>query len=146
MKVKLNRLNNAYHLEASNEDGNTIRTDGSPKIGGENLGMRPMQLMLAGIGSCSAIDVISILNKQKQDLQDIKIEVDGQREEGEIPALFTDIHLHYKLYGNLNKDKVEKALALSVDKYCSVARILEKTANVTYDYEILEAVEENTIA
>lgn len=146
MKVKLNRLNDAYHLEASNEEGNTIRTDGSPKIGGENLGMRPMQLMLAGIGSCSAIDVISILKKQKQDLQDIQIEVDGQREEGEIPALFTDIHLNYKLYGNLDKGKVEKALALSVDKYCSVARILEKTANITYDYEILEAVKETATA
>ncbi|MEM1135446.1 MAG: OsmC family protein [Bacteroidota bacterium] len=137
MKIEISRLNQAYHMEASNDEGNTVSVDGSPEIGGEGKGMRPMQLVLSAIGTCSAIDVISILKKQKQDLKDLKITVDGEREKDAIPAVFTKIHLHFKLFGDLDCNKVEKALKLSVEQYCSVGKMLEKTAVVTYGYTII---------
>ena len=137
MKIDIARQNNAYHMLASNDESNTVSIDGSPEIGGEGKGMRPMQLILSGIGSCSAIDVISILKKQKQDLQDIKIEVTGDREEGKIPAVFTKIHLHFRVYGDLDETKVARAVKLSMDQYCSVSKMLENSVEITYDYEIL---------
>lgn len=137
MKIELSRLDDAFHMEVKNEDGNTIEIDGSPVIGGHNLGMRPMQLLLAGAGGCSAIDVISILKKQKQPLEDIDIVVEGEREKDKVPSLFTDINVHFKLKGNLDPSKVEKAITLSMEKYCSVAKTLEKTAKITHSYEIL---------
>ena len=137
IKIELNRLNDAFHFQANNENGNVVHIDASPDIGGTNQGMRPMQMLLAAMGGCSSIDVVNILKKQKQDLQDIKVTVTGEREEGVVPSLFVKVHAHFKLFGNLDKDKAEKAVALSVDKYCSVAKTLEKTATVTYTTEII---------
>ena len=136
MKIEFERLDDLYHLRATNEQGRSVETDGSPAIGGSNKGMRPMQLLLAGIGSCSSIDIISLLNKQRQQLDDIKVTVTAEREKDVAPALFTEIHVHFELYGPLDEKKVERAVALSMDKYCSVTRILEKTANITYDFII----------
>lgn len=140
IKIELNRLNDAFHFEASNENGNSVHIDASPDIGGTNQGMRPMQMLLAAMGGCSAIDIVNILKKQKQDLQDIKVTVTGEREQGAVPSLFTEVHAHYKLIGNLDKDKADKAVTLSVEKYCSVAKTLEKTAKVTYSFEIVAPV------
>ncbi|WP_262899474.1 OsmC family protein [Chryseosolibacter histidini] len=137
IKIELKRLNDAFHFEAANENGNSVHIDASPDIGGTNQGMRPMQMLLAAMGGCSAIDVVNILKKQKQDLKDIKVTVTGEREQGAIPSLFTEVHAHYKLFGNLDKDKADKAVSLAVDKYCSVAKTLEKTAKVTYSFEIV---------
>jgi putative redox protein len=137
MKITLNRLDDAYHMKASNEDGCTIETDGSPKIGGGNKGMRPMQLLLAAAGSCSSIDVISILKKMKQDVKDLQIDVSGDREADKVPSLFTDIHIHFKLTGDLDEEKVHRAIELSMTKYCSVVKTLEKTAKITSSYEII---------
>jgi putative redox protein len=137
MKISLKRIDDAFHMEAKNEDGCTIETDGAPSIGGKNQGMRPMQLLLAAAGSCSSIDIISILKKQKQNLEDIQIEVTAEREKDKVPALFTDIHIHFKLKGDLAEEKVKRAVNLSIDKYCSVLRILEKTAKVSSSYEII---------
>jgi putative redox protein len=139
VKIELSRLNDGFHLEARNENENTVHIDASPDIGGTNLGMRPMQLLLAALGGCSSIDVISILKKQKQGLQDIKITVTGEREKGVVPSLYREVHVHFKLYGDLEEDKVKKAVSLSVEKYCSVAKTLEKTARVTHSYEIISA-------
>lgn len=136
MKIELKRIDDNFLMEASNEIGNTVRTDGSPDIGGGNQEMRPMQLMLVGIGSCSSIDVIHLLRKQKQELDDINITVTAEREEGKVPSLFTAIHLHYALKGAIPKAKVERAITMSVEKYCSVAKLLEKTAKITWSYEM----------
>lgn len=136
MKIELSRQDDAYHMQAVNEDGCTVDTDGAEKIGGSNKGMRPMQLLLVGIGSCSSIDVISILKKMKQPLEDIKITVTAEREENKAPALFTDIHVHFRMYGKMDEEKAKRAVDLSMDKYCSVTRILEKTANITWSYEL----------
>ena len=136
-KIELSRVSGAFHLEAVNENGNSLHLDASPDIGGTNKGMRPMQLLLAAMGGCSSIDIISILKKQKQELKDIKITVTGEREKDIVPALYTEVHAHFKLYGNLDLDKVQKAVSLSVEKYCSVAKTLEATAKVTYSFEII---------
>lgn len=136
MRIILERQNQAVHLQAVNEDGVTIDIDGAPAIGGENKGFRPMQLLLAGLGSCSTMDIVSILNKQKQDLKDIRITIDGNREIGKIPSLFEDIHVHFILTGDLDEKKVKRAVDLSMNTYCSASKIIERTARITYSYEI----------
>ena len=139
MKITLKRLDDAFHMQAINEDGCTVDTDGAPAIGGKNQGMRPMQLLLAAAGSCSSIDIVMILKKQKQVLKDIKVEVTAEREKDKTPALFTDIHLHYILSGELAEEKAKRAIDLSVEKYCSVLKILEQSAKVTSSYKIITA-------
>ncbi len=136
MKVEVSRINNAYHLEAINEQGNKLYMDGAPDIGGNNLAFRPMQMLLAALAGCSSIDVINILKKQRQEITDYRVIVEGEREKEKEPALFTDIHIHFSLKGNLDKEKVQKAIELSLGKYCSVAKTLEKTANITYSFSV----------
>jgi putative redox protein len=123
-------------MEATNEDGNTLLMDGAPDIGGHGKGMRPMQLLLAAVGGCSAIDVILILKKQKQIIESFEIEVDGEREKIEDYSLFKDICLHFKITGEVDPDKAERAVKLSVEKYCSVSKTLEPTAKITYKISI----------
>ena len=137
MKVVVKRLNDACHLEAMNEHGSTIHIDGAPEIGGKNLGFRPMQLLLAGVGSCSSMDIISILQKQKQPLLGLEVEVDGKREKDKVPSLFEKIHIHFRLQGPLDESKVRRAIDLSMGTYCSVAKILGKTAVITYTHQII---------
>ena len=136
MKIEIKRKEAPFHMVASNDTGISIHTDGKPLEGKEAQGMRPMELMLVGIGSCSSIDVVDILEKQRQELEDIEISVTGEREADQVPSLFTKIHVHYILKGELDEEKVKRALDLSMNKYCSVAKILEKTAEITYSYEI----------
>ena len=131
MRITLERQNKAVHFRAVNEEGASIDIDGASSIGGRNLGLRPMQLLLAGIGSCSSLDIISILKKQKQDLEDLRIEVNGERESGKIPSLFTNINVHFVLKGELEEAKVKRAIDLSMNKYCSVSKIIEKTADIS---------------
>jgi putative redox protein len=138
IKIEINRLNDGFHMEAQNEQGNTVHIDASPDIGGTNQGMRPMQLLLAAMGGCSSIDIINILKKQRQDLKDIKITVTGEREKDAIPSLFTEVHAHFRLFGDLDHDKVQKAVSLGVEKYCSVAKTLEAKARITYSFEIIK--------
>lgn len=137
MKIELNRLNDGFHLEAINEQGKSVHIDASPDIGGTNQGMRPMQLLLAAMGGCSTIDIINILKKQKQPLRDIKITVTGEREKDAIPSLFVEVHTHFRLYGNLDHEKVQRAVSLGVEKYCSVAKTLSYKAKITHSFEIL---------
>jgi len=137
MKITLKRLDDAFHLEATNEDGCKIETDGAVKIGGSNKGMRPMQLLLAAAGSCSSIDIIMILKKQKQVLKDLEVEVTAEREQDKVPSLFTNIHLHYTFYGEILDEKAKRAVDLSVEKYCSVIKIVEKTAKVSSSYKVI---------
>jgi putative redox protein len=96
-----------------------------------------MQLMLTSVGACSSIDIVNILKKQKQNLKDIKITVEGEREKDVIPSLFTDINVHFHLIGDLDEEKVKKAIDLSVNKYCSAWKTLERSgAKLTYSYKI----------
>ena len=138
IKIELNRLNDGFHFSAENENGNTVHLDASPDIGGTNQGMRPMQMLLAAMGGCSAIDIINILKKQRQDLRDMKITVTGERQKDAVPSLYESVHAHFKFYGNLDADKVEKAINLSIEKYCSVSLTLEKAGGtITHSFEII---------
>lgn len=137
IKVEINRVDADFRMEAVNDKGNSIIMDAGVSDGGHDSGFRPMQLLLAALGGCSAIDLIAILRKQREPLNDVKITVTGEREAGVVPALYTEAHIHFKLFGTVNHDKAERAVALSVDKYCSVAKTLEKTAKVTYSFEII---------
>ena len=136
MKVSIERLNDAVHFEGVNANGNTIHMDGSPAIGGEDKGVRPMELLLFATASCSCIDIVMILEKMKQPLKDLKVDVEGERGKDQVPSVFNTIHLHYKFWGDLKEDKVKKALELSLEKYCSVSAMLEQTAKITYEYSI----------
>lgn len=137
MKIELKRLNDAFHMEAVNEQGNKVEIDGSPVIGGGNLGMRPMQMVLSALGGCSAIDIINLLRKQRQPLEDFQVTVEAEREADKVPSLFTKIHVHYKLKGDLKPKKVEKAVQRSMEQLCSVKMILDETAEVSWSYEIV---------
>lgn len=138
MKIDVNWLGEGLHFESENETNGKIRIDGSNAIGGLEGGLSPMQLLLAGAGGCSAIDVVNILEKMKQHLTGLKVEVDGDRQdvEGASHSEYKTIHMHYILEGDLDPKKVERALELSVTKYCSVSKALEKGSEISYDYEI----------
>lgn len=138
MRVELRRRNDAVHFVATTESGQTVAIDGAPAIGGAGLGARPMELVLAALGGCSGIDVVTILNKQRQPIADLAVTVDAERETGVEPALFRTIHVHFAVTANGDCDeaKVARAVALSMDKYCSVARLLERTATITHSHAV----------
>ena len=123
-------------MEAKNEDGATLQMDASPEIGGDNKGLRPMQLLLASVGGCSSIDILIILKKQKQTVTNFEVEVDGETENVEEYSLFKDICLHFKMEGTIERSKAEKAIQLSLNKYCSISKTLERTAKITYKITI----------
>jgi len=137
MKVTLNRLNQAVHFEASSPLSDVkVHLDGSEAIGGEGKGVRPMELVLMALGSCSVFDLSSILKKQRQELEDIQVEVEGKRRD-EVPNIFTDIHIAFFLKGKLDENKVHKAAELAVKKYCSVHDMLSAGGiNITYSIKI----------
>jgi len=135
-RIELHRLDDRFLMEAVNDTGESIRMDASTTLGGSQSAMRPMQVLLSSMGGCSAIDVIMILKKQRQNLKDIHITIDGDREEGIEPALYRKIHIHFSLFGEIENDKAETAVKLSMTKYCSVAKTLEATAEITYSIEI----------
>lgn len=138
VKVEISRIDQDFHMEAVNEAGNKVYIDAGPGDGGHEQAFRPMQLLLAAFGGCSAIDLINILRKQREPLHDIKITVTGEREKGVTPSVYTQVHAHFRLFGNINAEKAQRAVELSVDKYCSVAKTLEKTARVTHSFEIIK--------
>ena len=135
MKVEIERVNEKVHLTAKNQQGVIVHMDGSPEIGGEELGARPMQLVLMALGGCTSMDMLSMLKKMREEVKSYKVSVDAERAT-EHPMVFTKIHIHYTLEGKLKKENVEKAIALSMDKYCSVTHMLNSTATITHSYEI----------
>jgi uncharacterized OsmC-like protein len=137
MKITLDRQNDFYHFQAQNESGATLELDASPAIGGQNKGFRPMESLLAGLGGCSAIDIISILKKQRQIIEDFKIEIEADRSSETTPSIFKNIQVKIIITGNVDEKKLQKAIDLTVDKYCSVYHILKETAAIKYSYELL---------
>lgn len=143
MKARIKWIENACLL-AEADSGHGLIIDGAPEIGGRNLGVRPMEMMLMGLGGCTAMDVLSILKKQRQNVTQCIIEVEGQRRE-EHPRIFTEIRVHFKITGyHLKATQVEKAIDLSAEKYCSVAAMLGQMAKIIHDYEITEENHEIT--
>ena len=118
--------------------GHAVVMDGAPEHGGRNLGVRPMEMLLLGLGGCTAFDVVMILKKSRQDIVDCEVTIDADRAE-EVPKVFTRIHMHFIVSGsNLDARKVDKAVNLSAEKYCSASEMLGKTAKITHDFEIVE--------
>ncbi|GAB3989239.1 OsmC family protein [Spirosoma daeguense] len=136
MHIELARVDDAFHFEAVGTSGVAQHIDAAPDTGGHNAGARPMEMLLMGLAGCSAIDVILILKKQKQIIDDFRLKVDGLREKGAIPAPFKKIHITYLLKGQLDPDKVKRAIDLSMDKYCSATAQLRPTAEITYSFEL----------
>ena len=125
-------------MVGKSESGHAIVMDGPPEIGGENLGVRPMEMLLLGMAGCTMIDVVSTLKKMREDVVDCQTQVSADRAE-EYPKVFTNIHVHFILRGKqLDPSKVDKAIKLSAEKYCSASIMIGKTATITHDYEIIE--------
>jgi len=117
--------------------GHTVVMDGPAEGGGRNLGPRPMEMLILGMGACSTYDVVSILKKSRQEITDCEIKITSQRADSD-PKVFTDIQLHFIVSGhNLKQKQVERAIKLSAEKYCSASIMMGATANITHDFEII---------
>ena len=136
MQVELVRVDDAFHFEALGISGVAQHIDAATDIGGHNAGARPMEMLLMGLAGCSAIDVILILKKQKQVIEDFRMKVDGLREKEATPSPFKKIHITYLLKGQLDADKVKRAIDLSMDKYCSATAQFRPSTEITYSFEI----------
>ena len=140
MKARVKWLDHMTFVGES-DSGHSVVMDGPPEAGGRNLGIRPMEMVVLGLGGCSSFDVVSILKKTRQNISDCHVEITAERAETE-PKVFTKIHAHFVVTGkNLDEKKVEKAVSLSADKYCSVSIMLAATVDVTHDFEIIEVSE-----
>lgn len=123
---------------AETGSGHAVVMDGAPDAGGRNLGPRPMEMVLAGTGGCSAFDVVMILKKGRQAITACDVSLQAERAESD-PKVFTSIHLHYRVKGrNLKPEAVARAIELSKEKYCSASIMIGKTAEITYDFEIID--------
>src|SRR5580700_6231539 len=124
VRIELSRVEGDFGFEAKDAYGHTARMDTSPETGGQNFGIRPMQMLLMGLGGCSGIDIVPILKKQRQTVEDFSMTIDGEREKGKEPSLWETIHVAIHLKGEIVPDKAKKACELTMDKYCSVAATL----------------------
>ena len=137
MKSRIKWLDHMTFVGES-PSGHSVVMDGAPEAGGRDLGVRPMEMLILGLGGCTSFDVVSILQKSRQALVECEVEIEADRA-SEIPKVFTRIHLHFIVKGNqLDAKKVAKAIELSAEKYCSASRMLEKTAEITHDFEIVD--------
>ena len=137
MKTRVVWLEDMTYI-AQSPSGHALVIDGPPELGGHNLGPRPMELLLMGMGGCTAIDVVNILRKARQDLRGCEIEIEAQRADSD-PKVFTQIHVHFILTGaDLSVKHIERAIHLSAEKYCSASIMLGKTAQITHTFEIRE--------
>jgi len=138
MKARVKWLDHMSFVGESGS-GHSVVMDGAPEVGGRNLGVRPMEMLLLGLGGCASFDVVLILQKSRQAVIDCEVEIEAERATTE-PKVFTRIHLHFVVTGRgLVADKVERAIRLSAEKYCSASIMLGKTAALTHDFEVREA-------
>ncbi len=138
MKVRIKWIEDVAFMGES-ETGHAVVMDGAPENGGRNIGMRPMEMLLIGMGGCTSFDVVTILKKSRQAVADCVAEISAERAD-EIPKVFTKIHVHFVVTGhNLNEKQVERAVSLSAEKYCSASIMLSKSVEITHDFEIRAA-------
>lgn len=137
MKARVKWVENALFL-AESGSGHTVVMDGPPESGGRNLGVRPMETLLIGMGGCTAFDVVHILRKGRHDVRDCELRLEAERAKTD-PKVFTRIHVHFVVKGKgLSDAVVNRAVQLSAEKYCSASIMLGKTAQITHDYEVIE--------
>ncbi|PPC92981.1 MAG: peroxiredoxin [Methylotenera sp.] len=138
MKVNIKWIDGVSFVGES-ETGHAVVLDGAPENGGRNIGMRPMEMLLIGMGACTSFDVVTILKKARQPIVNCVAEIDADRAD-EIPKVFTKIHVHFVITGdNLNLTQVERAVKLSAEKYCSASIMLSKACEITHDFEVVSA-------
>jgi putative redox protein len=138
MKVRIKWIEDVAFMGES-ETGHAVVMDGAPENGGRNIGMRPMEMLLIGMGGCTSFDVVTILKKSRQVVTDCVAEISAERAD-EVPKVFTKIHVHFVVTGiDLNDKQVERAVSLSAEKYCSASIMLSKSVDITHDYEIRNA-------
>jgi len=138
MKASVSWIENVA-FSGKSETGHELIMDGPDSHGGQNKGMRPMELLLLGMGGCTSFDVISMLKKGRQQVSDCVVEITAERADTE-PKVFTAIHAHFVVSGkDLSEKRVARAIELSAEKYCSASIMLAKTAKITHDYEIVES-------
>ena len=137
VSVDLKKQEADFHFRAFNKDGHYIDIDDATAYDdGKGNGVGPMQLLVMAIGGCSGVDIVSILKKGRQDIQNFEIEVNGWKPDGVSPSTFEKIEVTYHLTGDLEESRVRRAIDLSIGKYCSVARTLEKSASISYEFTI----------
>ena len=135
MKARVKWLDHMSFVGESGS-GHSIVMDGAPESGGRDLGVRPMEMLLLGLGGCASFDVVMILQKARQEITNCEVEISAERADSE-PKVFTKIHLHFIVEGkNISEAKVARAVSLSAEKYCSASKMLEKTAEITHDFEL----------
>ncbi len=138
IEINLNRVNGDCGFEATDANGHTVRMDISPETGGNDYGVRPMQMLLMGLGGCSAIDIVMILKKQRQSVDGFSIKIEGEREKGKEPSLWENVKLVFELRGNIDPEKAARACELSMNKYCSVAETLRRGGtNLTWAVRVI---------
>jgi putative redox protein len=142
MKIFLKRVNDAVRFEASNERGHTLQIEGSPNIGGEDKAPSPTELLLMSQAACTAIDVVELLKKMRQKLIHMELETEGIRAQDQIPSIFTHIHLRYILYGQIQPAKAEKAISMSIEKYCTVSKMIDQVAKITHSFAIFNTIDD----
>ena len=136
--ITLKRTDSDYQFQTVDETGQVMTMDIPEDQGGHGNGVRPMRALLSALGGCSGVDLVMILNKQKENIEHYEMEISGERAEGKEPSLWETIHIVFKLKGSMTKEKAEKACALSIDKYCSVAATLRAAgAVITWEVVIL---------
>jgi len=137
MKARVKWVENAKFL-AESGSGHAVLMDGPPEAGGQNMGVRPMEMLLMGMGGCTAFDVVLILKKGRHAVEDCELELEAERAEAD-PKVFTRIHIRYKVSGRgLSETAVKRAVDLSAEKYCSASIMLGKTAEITHSFEVIE--------
>ena len=137
MKARV-KLIEGVSFAGQSESGHSVVMDGPPDSGGKNLGVRPMEMLLLGLGGCSAFDVVHILRKARQQITDCVADIDATRADSD-PKIFTKIHVHFTVTGiALDPKRVEQAVKLSAEKYCSASIMLGKVAEITHDVEVVE--------
>lgn len=132
MNVRLERINDAIQFRAHNESDYDFLVASEA----EQKGVSPMEMVALGLGGCSSIDILNILEKQRQQVDHFDADVDAERATDQVPAVFTEMHVHYRVEGDVDPDKMRRAIELSLDKYCSVSKMLEKTATISYTFTV----------
>ena len=136
-QIQLKRVKGDFGFEAGDADGHVLHIDGSPEIGGQGSGARPMHILLMALGGCSGIDIVSILKKQRQEVTGFNMRIEGERESGKDVSLWKTIHIVFELAGQIDPDKAKRACELSMNKYCSVAETLKRAgATITWEVSI----------
>ncbi len=136
MKAKIKLVEGMQFIGYA-DSGHGVVMDASFDVGGEDVGSRPMELLLLGLGGCTGMDVVAILRKMKQDVKRFEVQIEAERAKI-YPKVYTKVHIIYRIWGNIAEEKLKKAIELSQETYCSASAMFKKTAEVTYEYKINE--------